>query len=315
MFSGLFPPGVPGGAPPTLKTGNGERRSWVQIPPHPFFGMARFERRNRIQGVWSELRWRSALPVRLPSGCHRREPPDRDFHCRQGRRPSHFHLRQEVEHRRRSRAEGGASHRRSVGAAHQHHAASHCRSADVSGRVLHQCGQVRLNAHNVTGHQPNVLDLASSRLAEAHQDQGPLIASLLLAAHDYRVDDLVRDSLGPGHGLKNPEVPPLWKHELAGFAHLATDNDKSPWRGSSLRESSRFIVGVSAGQLDGVPCCGVCVTDPLDRGWLEITRKVFRGEERLPGSAARGQRQHPAGESDDQDHRRCVPSGHGMLRL
>jgi len=29
--------GVTGGALPTLKTGNGESRSWVQIPPHPLF--------------------------------------------------------------------------------------------------------------------------------------------------------------------------------------------------------------------------------------------------------------------------------------
>ena len=28
---------------PVLKTGNGESRSWVQIPPHPFFGMASFQ--------------------------------------------------------------------------------------------------------------------------------------------------------------------------------------------------------------------------------------------------------------------------------
>ena len=35
MFSRVIPPGLPGGASPTLKTGNGESRSWVQIPPHP----------------------------------------------------------------------------------------------------------------------------------------------------------------------------------------------------------------------------------------------------------------------------------------
>jgi len=29
--------GVPEPPLPTLKTGNGESRSWVQIPPHPFF--------------------------------------------------------------------------------------------------------------------------------------------------------------------------------------------------------------------------------------------------------------------------------------
>ena len=35
MFSRVIPSGLPGGALPTLKTGNGESRSWVQIPPHP----------------------------------------------------------------------------------------------------------------------------------------------------------------------------------------------------------------------------------------------------------------------------------------
>jgi hypothetical protein len=42
--------GVGAGAPethlPTLKTGNGESRSWVRIPPHPLFGMASFQRRS-----------------------------------------------------------------------------------------------------------------------------------------------------------------------------------------------------------------------------------------------------------------------------
>jgi hypothetical protein len=37
LFSGLFLPTVSGGASPTLKTGNGESRSWVRIPPHPLF--------------------------------------------------------------------------------------------------------------------------------------------------------------------------------------------------------------------------------------------------------------------------------------
>ena len=37
LFSGRFVQGVIGGALPTLKTGNGESRSWVRIPPHPFF--------------------------------------------------------------------------------------------------------------------------------------------------------------------------------------------------------------------------------------------------------------------------------------
>ena len=37
LLSGVFALAVPGGASPTLKTGNGESRSWVQIPPHPFF--------------------------------------------------------------------------------------------------------------------------------------------------------------------------------------------------------------------------------------------------------------------------------------
>jgi len=35
LFSRVIPSGVPGGSLPTLKTGNGESRSWVQIPPHP----------------------------------------------------------------------------------------------------------------------------------------------------------------------------------------------------------------------------------------------------------------------------------------
>ncbi len=31
---------------PTLKTGNGESRSWVQIPTHPFFGMGSFQQQS-----------------------------------------------------------------------------------------------------------------------------------------------------------------------------------------------------------------------------------------------------------------------------
>ena len=37
LFSAVFPPRVSGVPSPTLKTGNGESRSWVQIPPHPLF--------------------------------------------------------------------------------------------------------------------------------------------------------------------------------------------------------------------------------------------------------------------------------------
>ena len=37
LFFWVFASAVLEGASPTLKTGNGESRSWVQIPPHPFF--------------------------------------------------------------------------------------------------------------------------------------------------------------------------------------------------------------------------------------------------------------------------------------
>ena len=36
LFSWVFASAVPGVALPTLKTGSGESRSWVRIPPHPF---------------------------------------------------------------------------------------------------------------------------------------------------------------------------------------------------------------------------------------------------------------------------------------
>ena len=57
MFSRVIPSGVLGGALPTLKTGNGESRSWVRIPPHPLgfsrdpheFGSARAARQCREQ--------------------------------------------------------------------------------------------------------------------------------------------------------------------------------------------------------------------------------------------------------------------------
>ena len=50
MFSAVFAPEVVETPSPTLKTGNGESRSWVHIPRHPLFGIARFQRRHRIPG-------------------------------------------------------------------------------------------------------------------------------------------------------------------------------------------------------------------------------------------------------------------------
>ena len=54
MFSWVFVLTAPGRASPTLKTGSGESRSWVRIPPHPLFA-CRVALRFPHSGVSSTL--------------------------------------------------------------------------------------------------------------------------------------------------------------------------------------------------------------------------------------------------------------------
>ena len=82
----MFESEVLGGASPTLKTGNGESRSWVQIPPHPLFGVESLQQQSNysafgnpplfpwVQTSPSEVWW----PPR-PGRLHHISNADKDF--------------------------------------------------------------------------------------------------------------------------------------------------------------------------------------------------------------------------------------------
>ena len=85
-FSGVFVSGVPETPLPTLKTGNGESRSWVQIPPHPFFWNGFFlaaeglflpwnDGSGGVGGGWLACRWR----LRSSAPAHRNASARRTF--------------------------------------------------------------------------------------------------------------------------------------------------------------------------------------------------------------------------------------------
>ena len=86
LFSAVFPLRVSGVPSPTLKTGNGESRSWVQIPPHPFFWNGFFlaaeglflpwnDGSGGVGGGWLACRWR----LRSSAPAHRNASARRTF--------------------------------------------------------------------------------------------------------------------------------------------------------------------------------------------------------------------------------------------